>query len=164
MDDIERNIGVKKRFYRQDLQVVVEAKTKVKPVKRFAISALYNPRIDEDGVVWYLVAWKNYRKRTDRTYMTRDRLQIDAPKLLKAFEKRNNVRFIYAGKANEKVKEIRYDKNSETESRNVPTVAESLEANPELYNQTGMGNVEEVESLAKNRPRRTRKAVERYGF
>ena len=127
-----------------------------------AISAIFNPRIDEDGEVWYLVAWKNYRKVSQRTFMTRSRLQIDAPKLLKAFEKRNNVRYVYAGKANDKVKEIKFDKNNETESRMVPTVSESMKANPEIYKSTGM-DVEEV-SLAKRRPRRTRKAVDRLKF
>ena len=60
LNDIERNVGIKKRFYKQDLQVVKDTTTSVAQVKRFAISAILNPRVDEDGEVWYLVAWKNY--------------------------------------------------------------------------------------------------------
>ena len=56
---------------------------------------------------------------------------------MKAFEKRNNVRYVYAGKANDKVKEIKFDKNNETESRMVTTVSESMKAKPEIYKSTG---------------------------
>ena len=123
---VMRNNGQFKRFYKEDLQVVENTTTNVKEVKRFAISAIYNPRRDEDGVVWYLVAWKNFTKRDQRTYIRRSRLQIDAPKLLQAFEKRNNVRFIYNGKGSDAVREIKFDKNNETMSKFKPTVQESI--------------------------------------
>ena len=118
----------------------IEQDTKIKQVTRHKISAIFNPAVDETGDVYYVVRFTGYQKKKDMIYMPRDRLLKDVPKMVTQFEKRNNV--WYKKYRGGRIYEVNFTENNQTMRRNVPTVQESMDANPEAYVQNGGLNVD----------------------
>ena len=77
-------------FYRNDLQPITSVANKIEASDVWEISKLSDPHV-ADGVKMFMVQWKYQRGLKNRTQESRKRLLQDAPKIVAAFEKKNNV-------------------------------------------------------------------------
>lgn len=79
--------GIEKKFYDNDLQKVDEIDNTFDEIEQWEVSRLVKPTF-KDGKKSYYVKWKGYR---DLTIESRDKLMEDIPKMVKNFDKKNNV-------------------------------------------------------------------------
>jgi hypothetical protein len=76
------------KFYNNDLLIANKVDNEKTHEEKFIVSKLVEPKV-QNGEAGYIVAWKNYRKLSDRTFEKRERLIEDVPKLVKAYEDAN---------------------------------------------------------------------------
>ena len=89
--DIKTNNPLSKRYYNNDLLLVTNVDNKIEKVKNiYEISKLIEPVLLNNKKA-YIVAWKGYRKTSDRTIEKRDYLIEDVPKLIHEYERSNNI-------------------------------------------------------------------------
>lgn len=82
--------GKQSMFYNNDLQLInVVENIQDDPNNMFEVSKLIRPSF-QNGVPGYIVRWKWYDVADD-TWEPKSQLEIDVPKLVKAFDKKHNV-------------------------------------------------------------------------
>lgn len=84
--DPETDTQYTEKLYRNDLQLIHNVDNPIKQPKKYEVSKILDKRVNQDGSVEFLVAWKGYRKLSDRSWEDSNDLRKDVPKLLKQFE------------------------------------------------------------------------------
>lgn len=85
---------VKEKFFNYDLlkiSKIVENKRK-NPAEKFEVAKLVRPSI-QNKVKGYIVRWKNYTAKDD-TFQSRQQLLREIPKMVRTFERENNVEWL----------------------------------------------------------------------
>lgn len=89
--DKETNDVVRKRFYNNDLLLVTRIDNPITEESNiYVVSRLIQPVI-LTGDRAYIVAWKGFRKKSDRTIQTREQLLEDVPKLVHEYERMHKI-------------------------------------------------------------------------
>ena len=89
--NVNDGIMIDRKYYDNDLLLIPNknVKNKLKIIDRYEISKIVEYKI-KNGVPGYLVKWKGYK---DLTFEPREILLEDVPKLIKTFDKENNIKF-----------------------------------------------------------------------
>lgn len=82
-------LGIRKRFYNNDLQLINSVENKINEEEEFVVSRIIRPYM-QNNKQYYLIKWKGYSDKYN-TYEPRNRLMEDIPKLINRFEKKHNV-------------------------------------------------------------------------
>jgi len=81
-----------RNFQRISIQKVSEIQNETDQPEMFKVSKIVEPLI-KNNEAHYEVAWKGYRKKSDNTIEPREQLLKDIPKMVRSFEKQNNVKW-----------------------------------------------------------------------
>jgi hypothetical protein len=79
-------LGVKKKFKHEDLQVVDKVSNVLEEEAQFEVSKI----LDKQKIgneYYYLIKWKGYNKKSDNTWESAIKIKEDVPKMVTAFEK-----------------------------------------------------------------------------
>ena len=88
ISNINDNKIIDKKYYDNDLQYIPEEiKNKTNKVQKYEISKILDFK-RKNGKDYYLIQWKGFSQKTFEPYET---LILDVPKMLKAFDKKNNI-------------------------------------------------------------------------
>jgi hypothetical protein len=88
--------GISEKLYNNDLQLITSVENIKQKEVKYEISKLLRPSVSH-GEAGYIVKWKRYRKSIDNTWESEKMLMEDAPKLLKQFIKKHDVKFYEYG-------------------------------------------------------------------
>ena len=89
IENVNTNVQINKKYYDNDLLFIpsTEVSNKMTPVEKYEISKILGfKRID--GRDMYLIKWKGYK---DTTYEPYETLREDVPKMVKMFDRENNI-------------------------------------------------------------------------
>ena len=89
ISDIDTNIMISKKYYDNDLLLIpsTEVSNKMTPFEKYEISKIVSHK-KMNGKDMYLIKWKGYKTPTYEPY---EMLIEDVPKLVRAFDRVNNI-------------------------------------------------------------------------
>ena len=89
IENIDTNRMINKKYYDNDLLFIpsTEVSNKMTPVEKYEISKILGFKII-NGCDMYLIKWKGYK---DTTYEPYETLREDVPKMVKMFDRENNI-------------------------------------------------------------------------
>ena len=96
-----KNDPDKMRYKNEELLKVTEVENEAEKIETYEVSKIIEEKI-KNGRPAFLVSWKRYRKKSDRTIEFEDDLNDYVPKMVKLFKQRNHISFTEIKSGNQK--------------------------------------------------------------